>query len=120
MELLVCQNSEEFQTSHNPRTDHHNRYHIVIVDCLSAFDIFDDDTLNFSIQTLRNINDMQMCWDVAREVWLQRYSANEPPPPRSEPAPANQRPQIVDPIIIGCNVITEATNAMDSGNYSAE
>ena len=70
---------------------------------------------------------MQMCWDVARDVWLQRYSENEPvrtnqaPPPR-ENAPTNQRPQIVDPMIIGCNVITgqEATNAMDSGNYSAE
>ena len=74
-----------------------------------------------------------MCWDVARDVWLQRYSENEPvranqaPPPRQPirgptTETTNQRPQIVDPMIIGCNVITgqEATNAMDSGNYSAE
>ena len=51
-------------------------------------------TLNFKnfifFKTLRNIDDMQMCWEVAKEVWRHKYRANQTPRLQSQPPPTNQ------------------------------
>ena len=86
---------------------------------------------------------MQMCWEVAKEVWKHKYRANQTP----RLQPTNQRVQapvqlpvapvvnpvnpvlpVVDDVIgqareLGCNLVAGLdvnANAQDSGNYSGE
>ena len=76
---------------------------------------------------------MQMCWEVAKDVWRQHKYRSATKEPISRPVRPSQSaaPVVVHPPIddvigqardLGCNLVAglEHTNAMDSGNYSNE